>query len=100
MCKLFRAACGGKMIVSVAVALAGAPASATATLTNNIWRVCLMATHEVGTQDETKRECFLCTLDPKHTCKETQLEGRIVAVQERLSDGARTPVVILDTGAS
>ncbi|HZR38633.1 MAG TPA: PD-(D/E)XK nuclease family protein, partial [Ktedonobacteraceae bacterium] len=50
--------------------------------------------------DEIKRECFLCTLDPKHSCHEAQLEGRIVAAQERLVAGERTPIVILDTGTA
>ncbi len=59
-----------------------------------------MVTHNVSSQEETKRECFLCTLDSKHPCHEAQLEGRIVAAQERSIDGARTPSILLDTGTS
>ncbi len=59
-----------------------------------------MATHDANRQDEQQRECFLCTLDPRQPCHTVQLAGRIVAAQERLIDGERTPVVLLDTGTA
>jgi len=59
-----------------------------------------MATYDVNRQEEIQHECFLCTLDPKSPCNEAQLEGLIVAAQERVIDGIKTPVVILDTGTS
>lgn len=57
-----------------------------------------MATQDVNSQDEAKRECFLCSLDPKSPCNESQLEGRIVAAQERMIDGTRIAMVLIDTG--
>ncbi len=57
-----------------------------------------MATHDIDRQAEMQRACFLCTLDPKSPCSAMQLEGRIIAAQERSIDGANTPVVLLDTG--
>ncbi len=48
---------------------------------------------------EQRRECFLCSLDPKHACHKAQLEGRLVAAQERQINGERVPVLILDTGS-
>jgi DNA replication ATP-dependent helicase Dna2 len=59
-----------------------------------------MATRDIDRQAEIQRECFLCTLDPKSPCCEMQLEGRIIAAQERSIDGANTPVVLLDTGTA
>lgn len=56
-----------------------------------------MATYDAEQQDARKHECFLCTLDPRHTCHEAQLTGRIVAAQERLVDGEKTPMIILDS---
>ncbi len=53
-----------------------------------------MATHDIDRQ----RECFLCALDSNRSC--TQLEGRVVAANERLLDGVKTPIVILDTGTA
>ncbi len=46
-----------------------------------------------------RRECFLCSLDPKHSCHEAQLEGRLISAQEREINGERVPVLILDTGS-
>ena len=57
-----------------------------------------MATHDANWHNETKRECFLCTLDPQSPCNEEQIEGRIVAAQERVIEGKKTPVVLIDTG--
>jgi DNA replication ATP-dependent helicase Dna2 len=48
---------------------------------------------------EAQRECFLCALD-RHSCYQTQLEGRIIAAQERVIDGERTPIILLDTGTT
>ncbi len=55
-----------------------------------------MATHDIDRQAE--RECFLCTLDARSSC--TQIEGRVVAAHERLLEGVKTPLVILDTGTA
>ncbi len=57
-----------------------------------------MTTPDVKQQDARKHECFLCTLDPRHTCHEAQFTGRIVAAQERLIAGEKTPTIILDSG--
>jgi DNA replication ATP-dependent helicase Dna2 len=59
-----------------------------------------MATYDIGKQEKKQRECFLCTLDPKSPCSEVQLEGRIIAAQERVIDGANTSIMLLDTGTS
>ncbi|MBO0778801.1 MAG: hypothetical protein J2P37_08225, partial [Ktedonobacteraceae bacterium] len=56
----------------------------------------LMATH--NSPEGARQECFLCALDPRHTCHEAQLAGHIAAAYERHIDGARTPVIIIDTG--
>ncbi|MBO0796653.1 MAG: hypothetical protein J2P36_37690, partial [Ktedonobacteraceae bacterium] len=55
-----------------------------------------MATH--NSPEGARQECFLCALDPRHTCYEVQLAGHIAAAYERHIDGARTPVIIIDTG--
>src|SRR6266567_5966558 len=57
-----------------------------------------MAMQNAHQYDEEQRGCFLCSLDSRSPCQGVQLEGRIVGAQERLVDGARTPVVVLDTG--
>ena len=59
-----------------------------------------MAIHEgeAGKEEEAKQECFLCVLDPHPTCSVRQLEGRILTAYERIFNGEKTPVVILDTG--
>src|SRR5207248_11762087 len=54
-----------------------------------------MATHDVG-----KQECFLCVLDPHPICRVRQLEGRILAAFERIRDGEKIPVVIIETGTA
>src|SRR5450432_624690 len=54
-----------------------------------------MATYDIGRQTEKQHECFLCTLDPKSPCVEAQIEGQIIAAQERVIDGAKTPVLLL-----
>src|SRR6266567_3541527 len=46
---------------------------------------------------EKKPGCFLCVLDP-HPCTEMQLEGRIVAAREYITNGEKTPVITLDCG--
>ncbi|MBE3560305.1 MAG: AAA family ATPase [Ktedonobacteraceae bacterium] len=60
-----------------------------------------MVMPETSSQNDattTKSECFLCALDSAQTCHEMLLEGRIIAAHERIVNGARTPVIILDTG--
>lgn len=59
-----------------------------------------MTQDDADRRDEQRRECFLCTLDPKQSCHTAQLEGRIIAAQERLIDGVKTPVILLDTGTA
>ncbi|HLG77681.1 MAG TPA: AAA domain-containing protein [Ktedonobacteraceae bacterium] len=48
-------------------------------------------------QDTPGHACFLCSIDPRHTCHEPLLTGRLVAAQQRLIDGQKTCIVILDT---
>ncbi|MDQ6643343.1 MAG: hypothetical protein M3Y76_02735, partial [Chloroflexota bacterium] len=60
----------------------------------------LMTAHEIGQLEEVKRECFLCVLDPQSPCATRQLEGRILTAYERVIDGEKTPIVILDTGTA
>src|SRR5438876_7286529 len=59
-----------------------------------------MTTIDGHSQTDTKQACFLCILDPKGPCTETQLEGRIVAAQERVLQGEKISVVLLDTGTT
>ncbi len=60
-----------------------------------------MAVYEVPGAEEGRQECFLCTLDPaKQICIQAQIEGRLVAVQERVQGGERIPVILLATGSS
>src|SRR5580765_4186817 len=59
-----------------------------------------MATPNFDGSQTVRHECFLCALDPRHTCHQTQLVGSIVAAHERLIEGRRTPVLILDTGTT
>ena len=59
-----------------------------------------MKTYDGYNQTDTQHACFLCTLDPKNSCAEPQLEGRIVAAQERMLDGEKISVVLLDTGTA
>jgi len=60
----------------------------------------LMTAHEIGQLEETERECFLCVLDPQSPCVTRQLEGRMLTAYERIIDGEKTPIVILDTGTT
>ncbi|GHO75861.1 ATPase AAA [Ktedonobacter sp. SOSP1-85] len=45
-------------------------------------------------------ECFLCAFDPGPDCTGLQLEGRILATQERLVAGEQVAVFVLDTGSA
>ena len=56
------------------------------------------ATPPVESTAENKQECFLCSLDPKHSCVLPQLEGRLLRIFERQSAEQRYTSVILDTG--
>ncbi len=49
--------------------------------------------------EEAQQECFLCALD-RRPCFQAQLEGRIIAAHERVIDGERTPIILLDTGTT
>jgi DNA replication ATP-dependent helicase Dna2 len=59
-----------------------------------------MTIHDIKELDEAAQECFLCILDPKHSCHETQLEGRVISAHERQVNGIRIPILMLDTGTS
>lgn len=48
--------------------------------------------------DAAGQACFLCTLDPQGACREARLEGRIVAARERVVEGEKASVLVLDTG--
>jgi DNA replication ATP-dependent helicase Dna2 len=58
-----------------------------------------MEIQDVYKTEEAQQECFLCALD-RHPCFQAQLEGRIVAAHERVIDGERTPIILLDTGTT
>ena len=59
-----------------------------------------MATHHHSEQEATKQECFLCALDPTYPCTQAQLEGRIIAVQERSINGEMLPFITIDIGTA
>src|SRR5947209_16040537 len=44
------------------------------------------------------QECFLCALDPRHSCTVRQLQGRIVTAFEYTLNGEKTPIIVIDTG--
>ncbi len=48
---------------------------------------------------EQGKECFLCSLDPRHGCHTAQIEGYLVVAQERQINGERVPILVLDTGS-
>ncbi|MBA2677818.1 MAG: PD-(D/E)XK nuclease family protein, partial [Ktedonobacteraceae bacterium] len=50
-------------------------------------------------EQEHEQECFLCSLDPRHTCYTTQIEGHLVVAQERQINSERVPILVLDTGS-
>ena len=50
-------------------------------------------------EKEQGQECFLCSLDPKHTCHTAQIEGHLIVAQERQINGERVPILVLDTGS-
>src|SRR5438874_13365423 len=58
-----------------------------------------MAIYDADRAGEAQRECFLCALD-RHPCHKAQLEGRIITVQERVIDGEKTQIFLLDTGTT
>ncbi|GCF08135.1 AAA domain-containing protein [Dictyobacter arantiisoli] len=45
-------------------------------------------------------ECFLCTLDPKHTCHTPNLSGYLVAIHEGQHNGERLALLVLNTGTA
>ncbi|HEY6410126.1 MAG TPA: PD-(D/E)XK nuclease family protein, partial [Ktedonobacteraceae bacterium] len=49
---------------------------------------------------QAEQECFLCFLDPHPPCATQQLEGRIITAHERILNGEKTPIIILDTGTA
>src|SRR5882724_8161269 len=60
-----------------------------------------VATYEIPGTSESQSECFLCTLDPsKQPCARPQIEGRLMAVQERMQEGERIAVVLLQCGTA
>src|SRR5271165_5832465 len=63
----------------------------------------LMTEYATATQEQEQAiaqqpECFLCTLDPHHTCHTQRLEGRLIAARENTHQGAHIPYILLDTG--
>src|SRR6266702_253264 len=60
-----------------------------------------VATHEIPGTSESQNECFPSTLDPsKQPCARPQIEGRLIAIQERMQEGERTAVVLLQSGTA
>jgi DNA replication ATP-dependent helicase Dna2 len=59
-----------------------------------------MVAQDSEQQDEAKHECFLCVLDSQAPCALHKLEGRIVAAVERLLNGEKVPIIIIDTGTT
>ncbi|BCL81364.1 AAA family ATPase [Ktedonobacteria bacterium brp13] len=62
-----------------------------------------MTEYAAATQEQEQTiaqqpECFLCTLDPHHTCHMQRLEGRLIAARENTHQGAHIPYILLDTG--
>lgn len=57
-----------------------------------------MVTYGMNRADDEHKICFLCSLDPRHSCHDAQLEGRIITAVERTTNGTRTPIIVLDTG--
>lgn len=47
--------------------------------------------------EASKRECFLCLLDPAHLCSTQRLDGHIVAAYERVINGKPLPFILLRT---
>src|SRR6266699_3847202 len=52
------------------------------------------------TDQQAEHECFLCVLDPQSPCATRQIEGRIITAYERILNGEKTPIIILDTGTA
>ena len=44
------------------------------------------------------QECFLCALDPRHSCTVRQLQGRILTAFEYTLNGEKTPIIVIHTG--
>ena len=53
-----------------------------------------------GRTHPSTQECFLCALDPHHSCSVRQLEGRIVTAFEYTLNGEKTPIIVIDTGTA
>ncbi|MDQ6660280.1 MAG: PD-(D/E)XK nuclease family protein, partial [Chloroflexota bacterium] len=49
----------------------------------------------MGKRVEQQQECFLCVLDPHHSCAVLQLDGRIVNSYERRINGETLPFITL-----
>ena len=52
------------------------------------------------TDQQAEHECFLCVLDPQSPCATRQIEGRVITAYERILNGEKTPIIILDTGTA
>jgi DNA replication ATP-dependent helicase/nuclease Dna2 len=44
------------------------------------------------------QECFLCALDPRHSCRVRQLQGRILTAFEYTLNGEKIPIIVIHTG--
>ena len=57
-----------------------------------------MTIHDTEKPADGRQECFLCVLDPRHTCTVRQLEGRLRNAFERNINGEKFPTLVLDVG--
>jgi len=57
-----------------------------------------MTIHDAEKPADGRQECFLCALDPRHTCTVRQLEGRLRNAFERNINGEKFPTLVLDVG--
>lgn len=58
-----------------------------------------MTTSVKAEREEARQGCFLCTLD-RQPCTEMQIEGKILAAYEHVTNGENLPFVTLDTGTA
>src|SRR5207247_7305888 len=60
-------------------------------------RVRSMVTYDGHNQEQTRLECFLCSLDPQ-PCTIPKIEGHIIYAHEARLDGEITPFITLAIG--
>src|SRR5260370_17644620 len=56
-----------------------------------------MVKHDIREREQTRHECFLCTLD-QQPCAVPKLEGYIISAHEFKVDGEMTPFITIDLG--